>query len=103
MSPEQRLGREQRDLQHVGRLHYQHVFEPPQVLELQALEGLQGHRGEQVRGRSLKDTSRQRGVTLNHHVSSTSARPHEALCAQVGERKKWDNNKIKQQPGDRNE
>lgn len=81
VSPEQGLGREQRHLQHVGRLHYQHVFEPPQVLELQALKGLQGHRGEQVRGRSLKATSWQghTGVTLSHQVASAIGRPHEAL------------------------
>lgn len=57
VSPEQGLSCKQRHLQHVGCLHYQHVFEAPQVLELQALKGLQRHRGEQIREWIVKVTS----------------------------------------------
>lgn len=42
VSSQQRLGSEERRLQHVGCLHYQHVFQSPQILRPEALVQLAG-------------------------------------------------------------
>jgi len=61
VSSQKRLSREKRSLKHVRRLHYQHVFQPTQVLKFQSLIWLERKKDEGISERLKMTSVKQRG------------------------------------------